>query len=329
MPTVRQPRSGSLQFWPRKRAKRAYARIRNFPWQDKATPVGFAGYKVGMTHVIAVENRKTSPNKGNNVVFPVTIVECPPIKIASVRFYKKTEYGIKLVAEVPNKVDKELSRKIILSKKKSTPDFEKIKPESYDDIRIVVYTQPKLTSLGKKKPEIFEMGLGGTKEQKLGFAKGHLDKEILIKDVFQEGEQIDVHGITKGKGFQGPVKRFGISLRQHKSEKSIRNPGSLGPWCGQGHVMWRVAHAGKMGFHQRTHYNKYIIKISDEINEVSQEGGFLKHGPIKNTYLLIKGSVPGHKNRLAILTKAIRPNHKLPKEAPALEYISKKSKQGR
>jgi len=57
---------------------------------------------------------------------------------------------------------------------------------------------------------------------------------------------VDSKTFTKGKGFQGPVKRFGISLRSHKSEKVIRGPGSLGPWKGQtklaATISWKKAY---------------------------------------------------------------------------------------
>ncbi|MBN1502015.1 50S ribosomal protein L3 [Candidatus Woesearchaeota archaeon] len=329
MPTTRQPRSGSLQFWPRKRARRATARIRTFPKHTKPTLGGYAGYKVGMTHIIVVENRKNSPNKGNEVMVPVTIIECPSLKILSARFYKKTVYGLKLITEIfKERQDKELSRRLCLPKKKEKKSLDKL-DISYDEVRALVYTQPKTTSLGKKKPEIFEVNIGGSKEEQYNYVKENFDKEINIRDVFNEADMVDVHAVTKGKGYQGPVRRFGISLRQAKSEKAIRNPGSLGPWCGQGHVMWRVAHAGKMGYHQRTHYNKQIYKISDQIEEITPAGGFLNYGNLKNTYVLIRGSVPGHRKRLVLMTFAGRSNKKAPTKIPAIEYIGIKSKQGR
>ena len=63
-------------------------------------------------------------------------------------------------------------------------------------------------------------------------AKKLLEKDIKVNDVFNDNEMVDVHAITKGKGTQGPVKRFGIKLKQHKSEKGTRRVGSLGDWRG-------------------------------------------------------------------------------------------------
>ena len=132
--------------------------------------------------------------------------------------------------------------------------------------------------------------------------------------------------VTRGKGFQGPVKRFGISIRQHKSEKSIRNPGSLGPWCGQGHIMWRVAHAGKMGYHLRTEYNKQILKFITDPKEVFFKGGIINYGNAKNPVILIKGSVAGPKKRLIIFQKASRA--KKQPQLPIIQNISLEEKQG-
>jgi len=321
MPNIRRPRHGSMQYWPRKRAKRIYARVKSWSKHSDNGLLGFAGYKVGMTHLIITDNRAKSLTKGEGISCPATILECPPLKTLSMRFYKKTVDGLKVLAEIPAKnLDKELKRKIIMPKKGKAEE-----PKEFDDITILVYTQPKLTTIGKKKPEIFEIGLAGKKEDKLKFAKEILGKEVSAKDVFKIGEQIDIHAITKGKGFQGPMKRFGIGKRRHKSEKSIRNPGSLGGWTAQGHVMYRVAHAGQMGYHKRTEYNKQLIKIGEKPEEINPKGGFLNYGLIKNNYLIIKGSIAGPKKRIIRINKAIRPSKKFSKEAPAIQYVSVKS----
>ena len=343
MPNIRKPRKGSLQFWPRKRAKRHYARVRSWAQLKEAKPLGFAGYKVGMTHAMINDNRKTSLTKGEEIFCPITIIECPPIKTASIKFYKKNKDGLKLVSEFfSDKVDKELSRKIILpkSKKSKTPESSKDSKDlqgkvnkktenvkDFDEVRLLVYTQPKLTGI-KKKPEIFEIALGGNKEEQLKYAQERLGKEINVNEVFTSGQQLDIHAVTKGKGFQGAVKRFGIGLRSHKSEKGRRVPGSLGPWRGQGHIMWRVAYAGKMGHHLRTEYNKWLIKIGNKPEEINQKGGFLKYGVIKNQYILVKGGITGPVKRLIRFNHPIRQNKKIPSEPPIVSYLSLRSKQG-
>ena len=311
-----------MQFWPRVRARQSYARIRNWPASKEPKPLGFAGYKVGMTHLLINDNNPHSPTKGTDIFCPVTIMECPPLKVVSINFYKNTLNGIKLVAEVfADSFDKELERKLTLQKNKGkeTNDF--------DFVRILCYTQPKLTTIGKKKPEIFELAIGGAKEQQIAYAKEKLGKEIIISEIFKEGQQLDTHSLTKGKGFQGAVKRFGVQLRHHKSEKSRRNPGSLGAWRAQGHIMWRTAHAGKMGYHQRTERNKWLVKIGSKAEEINTKGGILNYGLIKNTYILLKGSISGPQKQLVRLTDASRMKKNI-FESPQISYISTNSKQG-
>ncbi len=306
MPKPHSPRHGSMQFWPRKRALRPYARIKSWPKVDNSILLGFAGYKVGMTHV-KIRDNSNSPNKGNLISAPATIIECPPLKPFSLRFYKKTRHHLELITEILAKnFDKELKRKIRIPKKQE----QKTIPEDYNKISLVVYTQPKLvTSLPKKKPEIFEITIGG--KENLEYAKSLLEKEIKISDIFKPGQLVDVHAVTKAYGFKGPVRRFGIGLRQKKSEKAVRNPGSLGPWKQQQHVMYRVAHAGQTGYHTRTDYNKLILKIGDNPKEINPKGGFPHYGLIKNNYILLRGSIPGTKKRLIRFIQSIRPKSKL------------------
>jgi large subunit ribosomal protein L3 len=320
MPTIRKPRSGSLQFWPRKRSKRHYARVKSWAKIKESKLLGFAGYKVGMAHALILDNKKSTLTKNQEIFCPITIIECPPLKAASIRFYKKTINVFKLSSEIfAEKVDKELGRKIIVPKK-IKKKIEDIK--DFDDIKLLVYTQPKLTGIGKKKPEIFEMGIGGSKEEKLNYAKEKLGKEISVKDVLTEGQQVDIHSITKGKGFQGAMKRFGIALRSHKSEKNRRTPGSLGGWKSHAHFMWRVAHAGKMGYHERTEYNKWLLKIGEKVDEINTIGGFLNYGNVKSQYVLLKGSIAGPKKRLIRFNYSIKPNRRVPNEAPPIQYLS-------
>ncbi len=327
MPNVRFPTSGSMQYWPRKKARKPYARVRYWAEVKECKPLGFAGYKVGMTHVLITDNRKESTTKDQEISIPVTILECPPIKVFSVRFYKKEGHEKKIFyEEVAANLDKGLKRKVRVPKKKSNSSIDNIK--EFDEIKILVHTQPRLIGIGKKRPEIFEMKIGGSKEEQINFAKNNLGKEINVSTVFNEGEQIDVHSISKGKGYQGPVKRFGIGIRRHKSEKTKRGPGSLGGWKAQGHVMYRVPHAGQTGYHMRTEHNKWVIKISDKINEINPKGGFIRYGEVKNSFILMKGSVAGSTKRMIIMSHPSRANKFIPSDPPQINYISLDSKQG-
>ncbi|MEM2121981.1 MAG: 50S ribosomal protein L3 [Candidatus Woesearchaeota archaeon] len=322
MANIRFPRKGSMQYWPRKRAKRIYARVRarNLAGIKEVKPVEFAGYKVGMAHAVVLDNTPTSMMKNEEKVIPLTIIECPPLKIASIRFYKKTSDGLKVADEVFVAKDKHIFRKIPKNKKeKSIEELEK-KINDYYDVTAIVYTMPQLSGLRKKTPEIFEIKLSGSNIEKLKYLKDKIGKEINAEEVFSEGELVDVHAITKGKGFQGAVKRFGIALTQKKSQKGQRTPGSLGPWNAQVQIQYRVAHAGQLGFHQRTEYNKLLVKMLQP-NEIKKESGFEHYGQIKSKVLLLKGSIPGSKKRLIRITRAIRPNKKRMEQLTLLKLI--------
>lgn len=307
------PRRGSLQVWPRKRANRPYARIRNWVKREETKVLGFIGYKVGMTHAIVKDNTQFSITKGQNISIPITILECPPLKVLSLRFYKQDFDGLKIISEVFSKnIDKEVKRKSPLNKKNNEI------PKEFDDIRIVVYTKPSLTTVERKKPEIMELGIGGkTVNEKFEFLKNFLDKEIKVSDVFKNGQLIDVHGVTKGKGFQGTIKRFGVKRLRHKSKKKVRGIGTMGPW-NPSKVRYSVPNTGKMGYHQRTEYNKLLLKISENPKEINQKGGFHRYGVIKNNYLLIKGSLPGTNKRPVLLTDPMR----APKRSEIFEILS-------
>ena len=300
---IHHPRKGSMQFWHRVRAKRIYPRINNWPKIDATKLLGFIGYKAGMTHILIRDNFPTSHTKGMQVSMPVTVVECPPLKVSSFRLYKKTHDGFKVVHDSVSK---------------------KQEPSAFDDVRIVVKSQPNLTGSGKKHSEVLEIPIGGKVETKLQFAKGLIGKDIKASEIFKEGQFLDFHAVTKGKGMQGTVKRFGVKIRKHKSEKTKRGVGTLGPWQPK-KVSWRVAQPGKMGFHTRTEYNKWLMRIGNDPKLINPKGGFLHYGLVKNEYLLIKGSVPGPVKRTIIFTDAIRPVRK-PSNAEIV-YVSQESKQ--
>ena len=300
MGRAHKPRSGSLQFYPRCRAKRQYPRVKNWPKKTDTKLLGFAGYKAGMTHVMALDNYQNSPTKNMIISIPATIIECPPLKAFSIRFYKKTPYGDTLLTEhIADKPDKELGRRIDMPKKINHKDVQ-----DFDDITLQVHTQPKQTGIGKKKPELFEIAIGGSdKGAKLDYAKSLLGKEIKLSEVINENSFVDIHAVTIGKGFQGPVKRFGITLKSHKSEKKRRSPGNLGSWTPK-KVDWRVPQHGQMGYHTRVDYNKWILAINPDF--IKKEN-IDHYGNIKNDILLVKGSIPGPQKRLVRIVEAIRP----------------------
>ena len=329
MPERHHPRRGSMGFSPRKRARAQTPHIKSWPkGGDKPKIQGFLGYKAGMTHALVVDYRPTSTTSGKEVVMPVSVVEVPPIKVAAVRAYQKTVYGLKTIGEIwADKLDPELGRSINIPKNKREKNWDIFKEA--DDIRVIVYTQPILvTGIPKKKPEIRELRIdGGTIEDQIKYSKDILGKEVKVSDVIAEGDMLDVIAVTKGKGFQGHVKRWGVKLLSHKNSKHRRMIGTAGSW----HPNWiqaTVPQAGQMGYHQRTEYNKRVIKIGDKGEEITPAGGFPHYGVVRNSYVLLHGSIPGPVKRLIGMRDAIRYQRGVKVEKPEITYISTTSKQG-
>jgi large subunit ribosomal protein L3 len=309
-----------MQFWPRKRSRHSLARVRSWAKESKAKLQGFIGYKAGMTHLMVVDNRAKALTKGEQIFMPATIIECPPITVCGVSFYKKSLYGLSKVASVlAQKLDKQVGKQFPVPKK-NTKTIEDIK--EFDDLRLLVHSNPKDTNVGAKKPKLIEVALGGSKDDKLKLAKELLGKEVKVSDVFDKGNYVDIHGITIGKGFQGTVKRYGVPIRQHKAEKTKRGIATLGGWTPK-RIEFSVPNPGKMGYHLRTEYNKQILKVGANPEDVNRNGGINHYGTLKNTYLLVKGSVVGPQRRAVLLMQGIRQNKKAIKDAPEVVYIHK------
>lgn len=324
MPRVRWPKRGSRSYNPRKRARSINARIDYWPEVAEGPQIlGFAGYKAGLTHVFIVEDREHVADFGKEVRNAVTILDTPPMSIFAVRGYADTNEGLKVLTEAwTESPPADLRRRI-----GHIPKTEPSKPlqalSQYDKVseyRVLAATQPRLSSTPKKKPEIMEIKIGGgSMEEQLNYAKGLLGKEIKVSDIFKAGESIDVAGITKGKGVQGPVKRWGIRIRQNKSRKMKRGVGTLGPWH-PARVMPGVPRAGQMGFHGRTEYGKRIIMLGSDGDRVSPKEGFVRYGLVNGDYVMIKGSLMGPPKRMIRLRKAAR-KPRYPEAAPQVTYI--------
>jgi len=281
-----------------------------------------------MTHAFMIDYRPTSTTSGREVREPVTVVETPPIKIAAVRAYHRTSYGLQTSGEIwADKLDPELSKRIPLAKKQKKQNWDFTKDA--EEIRILAYTQPKLvTGTPKKIPEISELRIGGgSTEEQIKYAKDILGKKLKIKDVINEGDMLDIIAITRGKGWQGSVKRWGVKLLTHKNSKHRRMIGTAGSW----HPNWvqaTVPQAGQMGYHQRTEYNKRVLKVGENGEEITPSGGFPHYGVIRNSYILIHGSIPGPAKRLIGMRDAVRYQRGVKVEKPEISYISTTSKQG-
>ncbi len=331
MPQRRRPRRGSKAYGPRKRAVKQTPRLDSWPSNDGAPKVqGFAGYKAGMTHALIVDNRVKSTTTGQEIQVPVTVLEVPPMRVAAVRLYETSAYGMKTLGEVwASELDPLLSRRLSVPKNHSEDSFAKYEGADIEDVRLIAYTQPKLVKgVPKKVPDLMELRVdGGSIEERLDFAKGLLGEEIGIADFANDGALIDVSAVTKGKGYNGPVKRWGVKLLTHKNSKHRRLGGNLGPKR-PGYVRPTVPMSGQLGYHQRTEFNKKLIKTGENGVEISPKGGFLHYGNVVNPYVLIHGSVPGPTKRLVRLRDPVRPPKNVSMDAVNVTYVSTESKQG-
>lgn len=310
MPRTNKPRSGSLQFWPRKRAERFLPSVNwhalEFSNKD-CRLLGFIGYKVGMISSLVKDNTPNSLSKDKKIPLPSTVIELPPLRVFSVRFYKNGQIVDEIISE---NVDKEL-KKILKLPKAKPKKIEDIK--DYDDVRIIVYSITKQTGV-KKTPDLIEMGLAGTLDEKMGFVKEKIGKEILGSEVFKPMQLIDIRGLTKGRGLVGPVKRFGIALKSHKSEKGVRKPGSLGPWHPHA-VTFKVPMAGQLGMFSRIQYNGKILTVGKiKESDINPKSGWKHYGNIKTEYVIIRGSIPGCEKRQILLTFPLRKTKKQDKK---------------
>ena len=329
------PKHGSLAYLPRQRAKKPTARIRYWPKIESDSPrlLGFTSYKAGMTHIFTIEDRKRSPNFGKEVMRAATILETPPILICGIRTYQKTPYGLKNVTEAWMKeAPASLDRLLVLPDEFNTEAMlQKIQETiaSTDVVRVITATQPTQTSLSKKKPETMEVQIGGGNvQEQFDYAKQLLGKTVTPEEVFKEGQFIDVAGVTVGKGWQGPVKRWRVTKLQHKGKKTKRGIATLGPWNPH-HLMYSIPRAGQMGYHQRIEYNKRILKIGKDGKDVTVKGGYIRYGEVNGPYVIISGSISGTEKRLIRLRVPARPPTDVPEAPPQLTHISVESPQGK
>ena len=168
-----------------------------------------------------------------------------------------------------------------------------VEKEGYDAIQLAFDEKKEKHS---NKAEMGHFKKAGTTPKKFiaeftRFEVGHMKKfgDILKIDVFIEGEYIDVVGITKGKGFQGVVKRHnfnGVGGSTHGQHNRLRAPGSVGASSWPSRVMKGLRMAGRMGGDRMKKINVQIIKLIPEQN-----------------LMVVKGSVPGTKGSYLILER--------------------------
>ena len=304
------PHRGSLAYLPRGRAKSMEARIRAWPKVNSDEPrlLAHAGFKVGCVQIVNIDDREKTPNHGKQLVSLGTVIATPPILIIGIRGYSIDPRGRHAEFDYhADNLPKYISQ-FVQAKENSLIDSEKLL-KSIKEIYAIIAVTPKNAGLSQKKPYIFEASVkGGDIKKQFTFLKELLGKEVKIDQVFEAGTTVDTAAITKGKGWEGPITRWGVKRKQHKSRKSVREVGSLGPISPQ-YVMYTVPRAGQRGFHQRIEYNKKIMLMDNTENskfKINPDGGFKHFGNVNGDFVIVRGSVPGTYNRLIKLRSQIR-----------------------
>ncbi|MHA1330747.1 MAG: 50S ribosomal protein L3 [Candidatus Hodarchaeales archaeon] len=323
------PHRGSLCF-RRKKARRHTSRIRTWPNSSEPKLLGFAGYKAGMTHIAMVNKDKRSPFYKQEQFIPVTVIETPPLVVFAIRTYITDGFTNQLRVQSQiwaEKLEKDLGRRIKIPKQKvkTQQQIELVKSEldKIAEIRVLAHTMPRNAGLPQKTPDIVELKVGGEVSEAFDYAVKILGNKVTLEDVYGSGEFVDVNATTKGKGFAGPVKRHGIKILPRKTRKGRRVVGCIGPWH-PARVMWTVPRAGQLGYFARTEYNKQILKIGEDGEEVTPSSGFKRYGKV-GQYCIIRGSVPGSTKRLIRIRNPVRPKS-VEFEDIQVTYISTKAK---
>ena len=283
------PRRGSLAYRPRGRAKSFVPRIRTWPKVegDKPTLLGFPGYKAGTVHVITVDDRAKTPNFGKPLFNLSSVLTMPDAQVAGLRLYGHENGQDMAIADV---------------KQPGQTATEKLPLSRATRVAALVSSVARDAGLSQKTPVTLEVGVsGGDMKSQAEFVLGLIGKKVKFTEVFKAGMYVDVLGITKGKGVEGPITRFGVKRKQHKSRKSVRAVAVIGPWHPAA-VMYTVARAGQMGFHQRTETGKRILLVGNaSANPVTPPGGFGHFGNVGGDYAVVGGSVPGPARRFVMV----------------------------
>ena len=287
------PRRGSLAYRPRGRAKSFVPRIRTWPKVESEKPVllGFPGYKAGTVHVITVDDRAKTPNFGKPLFNLSSVITLPDAQINGLRLYGHQNGQDFVIADANG----------------AGQTLEKLPLDRATRITALVSSIPHDAGLSQKKPVVMEVGVsGGDVKSQAEFVLGLIGKKVKFTDTFKAGMYVDVLGISKGKGFEGPITRFGVKRKQHKSRKSVRAVAVIGPWHPAA-VMYTVARAGQMGFHQRTETGKKILLVGNAAsNPIAPRGGFEHFGVVGGDYAVVKGAVPGPASRLVVVRMKVR-----------------------
>merc|ERR1719506_247355 len=342
------PRQGHLGYMPKRRTKHHKGKIRSFPRDDKTQPVhltAFMGYKAGMTHVVRYqEKREGKKNIKKDIVEPVTVVETPPMKVVGMVGYIDTPRGLRALSTVwaqnlSKGVVRRFYKNYYVAKKRAFQNYKKKYEADKDSknhvnrdinrirkycsvVRVLAATQIDKCKFRQKKAHLMEIQVNG----------GSVAQEVPVSDVFQNNEMIDTISITRGKGTQGVIKRFGVSRLPRKTRRGLRKVACIGAWHPSA-VKWTVARVGNLGYYHRTQLNQKVYRVGSgavrgtsnnasteadpDAKNITPLGGFPHYGVVNEDFMLVRGGIMGPRKRQVTLRKSLlQPttswhNHKL------------------
>jgi len=354
-----------LGFLPRKRARRQRGRIKAFPKDDPSKPchlTAFLSYKAGMTHVVRDVDKPGSKLHKKEVVEAVTVLEAPPMVVVGIVGYIETPRGLRSLKTVwAEHLSDECKRRFYKnwykSKKKAFTKYAKVKYQKGGEsikrdlekikkyctvIRVLAHTQMRKLNIGQKKAHIAEIQVnGGTTAEKVDFATGLFEKTVSVDQVFAKDEMIDAIGVTKGKGFEGVIHRWGVTRLPRKTHRGLRKVACIGAWH-PARIQFSVPRAGQNGYHHRTQMNLKIYRIAKGNNPQSAStefdlteksitplGGFPHYGVVNEDFIMVRGSVLGPRKRVITLRKSLYTNtSRYAQEEINLKFIDTSSKFG-
>ena len=183
------------------------------------------------------------------VVEAATVIETPPMVIVGVVGYVETPRGLRSLTTVwaehlSDEVKRRFYKNWYKSKKKAFTRYAAKHAESSGKsvarelerirkyctvVRVLAHTQIRKTALKQKKAHLMEIQVnGGSIADKVEFAKSHFEKTVDISSIFEKDENIDVIGVTKGRGFEGVTHRWGTKKLPRKTHKGLRKVACIG-----------------------------------------------------------------------------------------------------
>jgi len=369
------PRSGSLAFLPRKRSRRHRGKIKAFPKDDASKSphlTGFIGYKAGMTHTMRELVRPGSKSHNKDIVEGVTIIECPKMVGVGLVGYAMTPNGLRAVSTVwAAELADEFKRRMYKNWRKSKKFAFKrhqVRMQEKDEngqnpemaerlslitnnstvVRLIAHTKMMPLNIRQRKAHVMEIQInGGSVADKVAFGVKLLEQEIPVADVFAQNEVIDTIAVTKGRGMEGVITRWGVTRLPRKTHRGLRKVACIGAWH-PSRVSYSVARVGQNGYHHRTEIHKKIYLMAKGVQDdegkpnynamteadptekfITPLGTFPRYGLVREDFLIIKGSVPGCKKRPITLRKTLHyPTNSMAKEEVNLKFIDTSSKFG-